>query len=241
MIDREALRAEALRIHLRYSIEVVEAFGFCPWAEAARMQGRVRTTIVFGNASDTAETFQAAILEEVDALESIEHLDVGLIVFPELTLSRLEFQHLAAHVRARYAQARARGDTSFALADFHPDAQPDLTTPERLVPFIRASPDPTFQLIRHCALDATRLGSPGTRFVDPDLLSGLELGSTPAAHIEPVHARLARANLHAVERSGVERVRALLAEIVRDRDESYARLGVPLPPWSSPRHAAAEM
>jgi hypothetical protein len=231
MVDRDALRAEALRIHLRYSVEVIEALGFCPWAHAARIAGRVRTIIVFGNPQNTAETFHDQILREIDAIEDDENVEVGLLVFPELMLSRLAFQHLAARVRADYSQRRARTQQSFALADFHPDAEPDLAAPERLVPFIRKSPDPTFQLIRHAALDATRLGSAGSRFVDTSMLGALELGAK-LDQTEPLHARLARANLLEVQRLGVARVQALLAEISRDRDESYTRLGVPLPPWT---------
>lgn len=240
MIDRDALRAEALRIHLRYSIEVIEALGFCPWAHAARVAGRVRTIVVFGNPQDTAGTFHEQILREIDAIEDDENVDVGLLVFPELTLSRLAFQHLAARVRADYAERRSRTQQSFAIADFHPDVEPDLAAPERLVPFIRKSPDPTFQLIRHAALDATRLGSPGSRFVDTSMLSALELGAK-LDHTEPLHARLARANLLAVQCLGVAQVQALLAEISRDRDESYTRLGVPRPPWSAQRQTMAEM
>src|SRR4051812_33073978 len=99
MVDRDALRAEALRIHLRYSVEVIEALGFCPWAQAARIAGRVRTIVAFGNPNDTAVTFHAQILQEIDALEADENVDVGLLVFPELTSSRIAFQHLAARVR----------------------------------------------------------------------------------------------------------------------------------------------
>jgi hypothetical protein len=240
MVDRDALRAEALRIHLRYSVEVIEALGFCPWAHAARLAGRVRTIIVFGNPQDMPPTFHGQILREIDAIEGDENVEVGLLVFPELTLTRLAFQHLAARVRADYASRRARSPQSFALADFHPDAEPDLAAPERLVPFIRKSPDPTFQLIRHASLDATRLGSSGSRFVDTSMLSTLEIAAK-LEHTEPLHARLARANLQAVQRLGVAQVQALLAEISRDRDESYTRLGVPLPPWSAQRQAMTEM
>jgi hypothetical protein len=44
--------------------------------------------------------------------------------------------------------------------------------------------------------------------------------------------RLAQANLETVLRVGVEPLAALLDDILRDRDQSYARLGLPPPPWS---------
>src|SRR3954463_11092120 len=100
MLDRDALRREALRIHLRYSVEVVEAFGFCPWASAARTSDRVRTRIVFGEAADNQAPLIAATLHEMHALERDDCADIGLLVFPELHLSRLSFQHFAARIRA---------------------------------------------------------------------------------------------------------------------------------------------
>ena len=223
-MDREALREEVLRVHLRYTQELVEALGFCPWAAGARGAGRVRTRIVFGRDPDLART-----LHEVECLEYDETADIGFVVFPELTAGRIAFQHFSARVREQNEQRNGRGRAPFAIADFHPDAEPDLASAERLVAFIRRSPDPTLQLLRRSALDAVRRGEqPGTRFVDPALLCE---GDWAQQRAEPIHQRLARANLHTVERFGVARVAALLDDIQRDRDRSYARLGLDLPPW----------
>jgi hypothetical protein len=224
MVDREALRAEALRVHLRYAQELVEAFGFCPWAAAARAAGQVQTRIVFGRDADLEQT-----LHEVESLEYDESAEIGLIVFPELNAARLAFQHFSARVRALNEQRKGRGRTVFVIADFHPDAEPDLGSDERLVAFIRRSPDPTLQLLRQSTLEAVRRGEqPGTRFVDPALLDGAEFAR---AQREPLHQRLARANLQTVQRLGIASVAAVLEDILRDRDDSYARLGVQLPPW----------
>lgn len=224
MLDRAALRTEVLRVHLRYALEVVEALGFCPWAAAARTAGRVQTRVVFGHEPDLAQT-----LHEVEILEYDESADIGLIVFPELVLDRVAFQHFGARVREQNEQRNGRGRARFAIADFHPDAAPDLASAERLVAFIRRSPDPTLQLLRRSTLDAVRRGEqPGTRFVDPAQLAEADLGRLR----EPIHERLARANLLTVQRLGVERVAAVLDDIQRDRDRSYARLGAALPPWS---------
>ena len=171
-----------------------------------------------------------AVVRRLIELEADTDADIGLLVFPELTLGRLEFQHFGARVRAEYEPPGTRRAHGFALADFHPDAHPDLEAAERLVPFIRRSPDPTLQLIRYAALEAARLGSPGSRFFDVSTLSAFELGSLPT-RIEPVHERLARANLQTVQRVGVARVCHVLDDIVRDRDESYAQLGLAPPPW----------
>lgn len=223
MVDGNALLAEALRVHQRYAQEVVEALGFCPWAAAARADGRVQTRVVLGRDLDLERT-----LHEVECLTKDETADIGLLVFPEAIAGRLEFQHWSARIREQSDQRAGRGRAAFAIADFHPDAEADLTAAERLVAFIRRSPDPTLQLIRRSVLDAVRRGQPaGTRFVDPALLCEADLANRP----EPIHQRVARANLQTVQRLGVARVAAVLDDILRDRDVSYARLGVPPPPW----------
>jgi hypothetical protein len=234
MLDLPALREETLRIHARYSIEIVEAMGFCPWAAAARSAGKVRTLVVFGQQPDAE---QACL--HVRAIARDENTDIGLLIFPELVLSRLDFQHFAARVRERYERPGMREPDGFALADFHPDAAPNLDSAALLVPFIRRSPDPTLQLVRHSALEAARRGElSGTRFVDASTLahSGLE---TPAESTAPLHTRLAQANLKTVLRIGVEHVAARLDDILCDRDYSYGRLGLPPPPWS-PLHRSSD-
>jgi hypothetical protein len=223
MIDSEALRAEALRIHARYSVELVEGLGFCPWARAAREQGQVTTRVLLEQ-----ESAPSQVVEQVRALERDARCEIGLLVFPQLVLGRIAFQHFAAEVRARYDAGA--GDGRFAIADFHPDAAPKLESPAELVPFIRRSPDPTLQLVRLRAIAQVRLNDEqGTRFVDPSAWS-FEHGRPPTP---PLHERLASANLRQVEALGVEHVLALFTAIERDRDTSYARLGLPKPPWRS--------
>jgi len=227
MVDPNALRAEALRIHGRYVREVVEALSLCPWAAGAREQGRVRTEVVFGREGDDA--MLGRVGELLGALEADAGVEIGLLVMPELELGRIAWQHFAARVRERY-----RPETSlraFAIADFHPHAAPRLDSPEQLVAFIRSSPDPSLQLVRRSAIEAVRLGSePGTRFVDA---AALAQGGLAALSASPpsLSERVARANLRTVQELGVAQVQALLEDIAADRDRSYARLGLPPPPW----------
>jgi hypothetical protein len=222
VIDREALRREAQRVQLRYSIEVVEAFDFCPWARSARETGRVRTVVLFGSEPATSN-----VVAVVRGLGADPQPEIGLLLFPELVLGRVAFQHLAAAVRARL---EAEGDRTFAIADFHPDAELDLASPERLVAFVRRSPDPTLQLVRRSALDAARLTpDSGTRFLDPAQLA--RAAATAGSEVEPVHARIARNNQRTVA-GETARVAAVLDEISRDRNQSYAALGLPQPPWA---------
>jgi hypothetical protein len=158
-------------------------------------------------------------------------------------MGRFDFQHFAARVREQYerdAPAPMPKTDTFAIADFHPDAPADLGSPARLVPFIRRSPDPTLQLVRHSVLLAARHGErSGTRFVDAALIASGALDELQEQGREPLHARLARENYTSVQRLGIDRVATVFDDILRDRDRSYARLGLRPPLWS-PLHAGNE-
>jgi len=223
VIDYEALAREARRIYFRYAVEVVEEFTFCPWARSAREAERVRCNIVLGP-RPTLET----LLAEVLAADACTEIDVTLLVMPECELSRVELRHLTSALHTRYEATAGRGKTAHAIADFHPTALLDQTSPERLVPFIRKSPDPTLQLIKHAALEAARRGSnDGTR------AATLEMMLKGAIKDEPPHARVASANFRTLDRLGPQPILAVLEDIARDRAESYARAGAPPCAWEA--------
>jgi hypothetical protein len=227
MVDHEALRAEALRIHARYVTEVVEALGLCPWAEGARLAGHVRTEVVFGREGDAAMLERLG--ERLAQLEGDPDAQIGLLVMPELTLGRIAMQHFTARLRESYRPASR--EHAFAMADFHPDATAQLDSAQRLVSFIRKSPDPSLQLVRRSAIEAVRLGAePGTRFVDAATLTAQGL-SALSSGAPSLSERVARANLRTVSDLGVAHVQGLLADIEADRDRSYTALGLSLPPW----------
>jgi hypothetical protein len=220
--DSERLEAEACRLFLRYAIEIVERHGLCPWAAAARAEGRVRLEVVRGATPSVATT-----LVRVDAVERDANADVGVLIFPELTLDRVSFQRFAAWLRKADAERRPPGETVLAMADFHPHAEPDLASPERLVAFVRRTPDPVIQLVRRSALALARLApDEGTRFVEPGLAFAQGAAALAEA-VEPISARVARANHRTVERLGIESLRAALNDILDDRNRSYAALGLP--------------
>ena len=226
MTDKaQRLRAEALRVYQRYAVEVIEAFGLCPWAAQARRRGQVRVEVLLG-ASWTA----AQLLPWLDRLALDVHTEIGLLVLPQVGLDALEFEHFAAEVR-RAETARGRAST-FALADFHPGGVGHTRSPEAIVRLVRRSPDPTLQLVRHTALANVRgPADQGKRFVDPaELDQHVGRPMQPAA--EPLHARVARVNQETLTSFGEDRFLAILEEIARDRAASYAALdahGEPAP------------
>jgi hypothetical protein len=138
-------------------------------------------------------------------------------------LGRLPFEHFVARIRDADAAKREIGNAPFAFAAFHPDAQPELATGERLIPFLRRTPDPTIQLVRRAILEALHERTPhGTEFVD--LAHLLRQGVVPAAPEPTLRARIAEENKRTVEQLGIEAMEAIFADIRADRERAYARL-----------------
>ncbi len=212
-----ALEREALRVYRRYQLEVVEALDLCPWAERARLQGRVAERVLLQDDADMAR-----VLAVVAELAASARIEIGVLLFPRLALGVVDFERFVARLRDADTARYPFGAGVFAMAAFHPDAKADVSEPERLIPFLRRTPDPTIQLVRMTALEEVRRNMPhGTELIDE-----LTLGATPVyvRDAPSLRERIARSNLGSVQRAGLETVRALLDDIQRDRDGAYARL-----------------
>jgi hypothetical protein len=207
---------EALRVHRRYEVEIVEACGLCPWATRVRTDGKVREFVLM----QTDEVMEPSA-EAIESLCADDRIEVAFLIYPRLEIGRDEFHAFAARVRDAEAERRGPGNNPFVLAAFHPDAKPDLTDPERLIPFLRRTPDATMQLLRGSVLDRVRSGTPqGTQFFNVGDFDP----STFVAPAPPLRERIARTNLATTERMGVAELTRRLDDIRRDRDESYKTL-----------------
>jgi hypothetical protein len=210
---------EALRLYRRYQLEIVEACGLCPWAERARVGGTFRERILLQTDVHATEPSVAAI----ESLIADEGADVAVFVYPRLRLGRLAFERFVTQVRDADAARHPLGGIPFVFAAFHPDALPDTSDAERLIPFLRRTPDPTIQLLRSTLLDRVRSATPqGTQFVD---IRALETMSVDAADAPlPLRQRIARANQATVERMGLAEMTRRLDAIVEDRKRAYRAL-----------------
>lgn len=227
MHSLEALEREAIRIYRRYSTEVVEALGICPWAQKARRDGRVRERVMLEPVFDLR-----AAVEATRSMGADPQVAIGLLIFPRLVVDRVGFERLVAQLREAYGASSGQAEVELALAAFHPEASADTGSPDRLVPFLRRSPDPTVQLVRRSVLaEVRRNHGHGTGFVDPSMLDLRALLDGPARL--PLHERVAQANLETVRRIGVDHVESILEDIRRDRDASYAALGVTRSAWGA--------
>jgi tRNA A-37 threonylcarbamoyl transferase component Bud32/tetratricopeptide (TPR) repeat protein len=198
----DALRAEALRLNTRYVNEVVLAWDLCPWAEKAFASGQVRQRV---NVSEVVAPED--VLPFLDELEAAPGIAIGLLIFPRLVTRAAAFDAFAERVRRADHARRPGGATSppapsFLIAAFHPGAPDTFATPPQLVSFVRRTPDPTLQLVRTSLLRRAT-------------------GDDPRVSDE-----VTRRNFETVSGRGAAALDAVLRDLRRDRDESYARLGL---------------
>lgn len=209
-------------MYRRYATEVVERYNLCPWAEHARRDGRVTERVLLQHdPSDLTPTLRA-----IDELCALERTEIALLLYPRMATDRGAFERFLAQVRQAEADRQPLGAIPFAMAAFHPDASADTSDAERLIPFLRRTPDPTLQLVRQSVLERVREQHPqGTAFVDVDRLDPSMFSAEP---VEDLQARIARHNLETVRERGVSEIEAILRDIRADRDRTYAQLEAPL-------------
>jgi len=216
-----------VRLYRRYASEIVEASDLCPWAERARRQGRTRERVLLQPDSENVMPSLQAIIEL-----AASDVDVALLIYPRLHMGRGAFERFAGRIRDADVGSRELGSAPFVAAVFHPEAQPDMSEPERLVPVLRRTPDPTIQLLRGSVLDRVRESIPqGTQFFDPQALEALH---------EPqpsLRERIAKANLITTVKIGVDTLTRRMDDIVHDRQRSYGALVQYSEQYAEPTHA----
>ena len=135
---------DVVESHERYLVEVVERFGLCPWAKQTRVQNRMRTHVVLGDA------LSLGVLGPVlEGWARDAGMDVGFVIAPHFgggfdALARFG-ERLSDSVGGR-----------FLSAAFHPDA----SATAGAVRFFRQAPHPTLQLVRRARLQALRAQDP---------------------------------------------------------------------------------
>jgi hypothetical protein len=220
----DQLTHDTLKVYERYAVEVVEQFGFCPWARASRESGEVALRVIF---SADRDDFGASIrlLEELE--RQAPATDIALFIYPLLDLDRLGFEDYVRRLRAR-AETGGLGSAkqldAFAMAAFHPSAAADLSHPDRLVPFVRRSPDPTLQLVRKSALSSIKGLAQGTAFLDVSALTLEALQTLQAPPPKALRERIAEQNLATVRGAGAPAIEAVLTDIAREREAAHERL-----------------
>ncbi|MEO8878477.1 MAG: DUF1415 family protein [Polyangiaceae bacterium] len=211
----DAFTREVIRVYRRYQLEIVEACGLCPWAERARVEQKCREWVLL----ETDRSVNASSLAALGEVFADDNIEIAFLIYPRLKATRPEFDRFVARVRDADSRRHPLGKIPFMFAGFHPEAAAELSDPERLIPFLRRTPDPTIQLVRSSVVDKIRGKTPqGTQFFDAStLLSDLEKPQ-PA-----IRDKIALANLETVKKMGADDLRKKLDDIQRDRNESYQR------------------
>jgi len=212
------LEAEVLRVNRRYLTEVVEHFGLCPWALRSRLDGAVMERVLWQKSSE----FLAPSLAALDAMLSRRACEIGLFIYPHVPLGRLEFERFVRALREADTARHPVGEAPLVMAAFHPDAHPNLSDAERLIPYLRRTPYPTIQIVRRAALERVRGDEEeGTAYLDVALVAAPPVKRPVRT---PLRERIARVNLATLEASGLAAFEEVFADIFRDRDRVLARL-----------------
>ena len=216
-MDDSDFTAEVLRINERYLREVVESFDLCPWAKSVRNTAKLHRAVYFAEAD--SDEVRRAVASDIEAFVGNREAEIGLLIFPKIRADASAFRAFVGSLEAAHASAHPRHDIPLAMASFHPKAEADLSSPARLVAFIRRSPDPTIQLVRREAMTKVREGSGGGSVFAESLEAFMPLmGQQPKLSVS---AGIAQNNLETVERVGVATVEAILHDIAEDRARSY--------------------
>lgn len=223
-IDLAKLAMETERLCLRYVNEIVLPLSLCPWAAPALQKEGVQMVVITSIFDDAEDMIQAATeVRELLARVDDHAIELVLVLLPRCTYSRLEMDDLLRAIRQDGGgRTAARSETSFALAAFHPDAPPDTTSSERFIPYLRRSPDPMIQAVRHSTLAKIDPGrGAGTAFFDAEKLNFQQLLS-PAP--QPLRKRIADANLATCQHAGLSHLEKRFASILEDHRQTRALL-----------------
>lgn len=202
-----ALTREALRLHERYHRELIERFSVCPWAKAARAEGRTRAHVVTEASCNAGD-----LTPLVGAWAADETVDVAFVIVPRFTAGLDAFADWVSSL------AEQSGDV-FLGAPFHPGAPYGTGS----IQFLRQTPDPTAQLVRRSRLEEIRAQDP-PHYRD---IFQLDLRSLQAAkRPRTVAASVLASNERMLEGEGRSQIGAILDDIRDDRDRTYALLRI---------------
>jgi hypothetical protein len=137
-------------------------------------------------------------------------IDVAFVIAPRFTGGPDAFADWARSIGKQY-------DGLFLVAPFYPCAAESAGS----IQFLRQTPDPTVQLVRRSRLEEIRAQDP------PHYADIFELDMQDLKTKKPpqsVAASVVSHNERMLEREGRAEIQAILDDIRRDRERSYARL-----------------
>lgn len=212
---QRAIAAEAIRVNDRYLDEFLERYAICPFSRQGREQGAV-SRYVHHFSERSVEPLIARMREIAADPKQV----VAQVILPLIEVGPDEWTRFCHRLTA-LGHGRMGGPDVLAVAPLHPDLPYTEANDEALIPLFRRTPDPTIQWVRLDGLAEIYEGrGKGTLFVDIDAIGAhLAKESRP-----PLWNRIASTNAAMARRLTLPKVVDLLADIVSDARESYARV-----------------
>jgi len=212
---REAFISEVLRINLRYTMEVIEAFNLCPFAKHGRLSGKTEREVILQKNRDIQPT-----LSYIDYLEREKtDLEVIQLIYPLLVVTPQQFERFNSDIRE--TRRKSPKEVIFVHATFHPQYPYEPRTPDTLVAFFRRAPDPTIQLVRWSVLQTFKKNKAPDKYVIDPTKFDFTKPFVPPVVPESVSDRIARENHELVLNQGPETLAQIIQSIQEDRTNSY--------------------
>lgn len=232
--QREALVAEALRLNMSYTREIVEDLNFCPYARSARHEERTTRYVILDlpdvdATEDATSTRVEPILDLWSEIMDDRQQEVIQVIFPVAVVEPLRWVRFANQI-CELARGRFDRPPAYAAAAFHPRMRFREDTPSGLIPLYRRTPDPTIQWVRHDVLAEIKKGdSKIDHYIPPEKLQDYIDGKIPIR--KSVTERISEAGFKTAHHHGIQRLVEQLEQIYAERCASYARiLGITLEP-----------
>jgi hypothetical protein len=129
-----AFAREVARVHARYAVEVVAAWGLCPF-----LKDPATAFGTFAVMLDTRLDIEAVLAFAKDAAVGVSH-----VVYPLVRPSPFAFERFSNDIGERLREVMEKRPV---LAAFHPELAGDAEAPHRLVGLLRRAPDPFVQFV----------------------------------------------------------------------------------------------
>jgi hypothetical protein len=169
------------------------------------MAGRTRAHVVTTKACSAEE-----LVPLLSAWAEDSKLEVGFVIVPRFEGNADAFSDWAESIVEPHAEM-------FLSAPFHPSVSDSAGS----IQFLRQTPDPTVQLVRRSRLEEIRAQDP-PHYRDIFEIDMNDLAKE--AEKQPVAASVVAHNERMLEREGRAGIQAIVEDIRRDRDQTYAKL-----------------
>ncbi len=212
----EQMQSEALRVNRRYLEEFLEKYAFCPYSRGGRRKNTVHQYVYYCDSHDAAPLVQLMAEVARDPQQVVVQ-----VIMPAIQVAPSDWIRFS-HDLTAYGHAQIGGAPVLACAPLHPELPYNTEGPEAMIPLFRRTPDPTIQWVRLDGLAAIYEGrGADTVFVEAkSILDYLATASTRPN----LYQRIAETNAAMAKRLTFPVVEALLREIARDAQKSYARI-----------------